>query len=165
VGTVDDFIALAAARGSDVLYHRDDSFVNCPCLTPEGYRDPIWHIQNPSAPECNEAGMLPQGGTTSELTIKGWVQPVQAGAVRRLTTEQLFTLFGEIDTDDHLGIFPCSWGATLLNFYNWGPAQEDYVIYNTRKFQAVNANLIAAPDTGDPRHHWEVGLRLISEGS
>ncbi len=105
--------------------------------------------------------MLPQPGTTADFDFKGWVQPVQAGAVRRLTTEQLMTLFGEIEADDQLGIFPCQWGSNFLNFYEWGPAQEDWIEYNGRRFTAVNANLIGAPDTGDPFHHWEIGLRLI----
>jgi hypothetical protein len=164
MGHVEEFLALAAARGSDIQYHRDDSFIPCPCLTPEGFRDPIWHIQNPDEDVCNEAGMLPQPGTTADFTVKGWVQPVQAGAVRRLTTEQLIQIFGEVDADDQLGIFPCEWSGKLLNFYQWGPAQEDYITYNGRRFTCVNANLIAAPDTGYPFHHWEVGLRLIDNG-
>lgn len=161
MGTVEDFIALANARGSDVLYHRDDSVVPCPCLTPEGYRDPIWHLQHPLEPVCNEAGMLPQSGTTADFGFKGWVQPVQSGAVRRLTSEQLIQLFGEVQTDDHVGLFPVRWSGRLLNFYDWGPATEDYIVYNGRKYTVVNTNLIAAPDTGDPWHHWEVGLRLV----
>ena len=161
MGTVDEFIALADQRGSMVGYHRDQSSVPCPCRTPEGYRDPIWHIQNPSEPDCNQAGMLSQPGTTASFNFKGWVQPVQAGAVRRLTTEQLLNLFGEIESDDHVGLFPVTWGGNTLNFYDWGLAGEDWISYNGRTFTVVNANLIAAPDTGDPWHHWETGLRLI----
>lgn len=164
MGTIEDFIALATQRGSTVTYHRDQSAIPCPCRTPEGFRDPIWHIQHPLESECNEAGMLPQPGTTAQFNFKGWVQPVQAGAVRRLTTEQLITLFGEIEADDQVGIFPCEWGGQLLNFYGWGPAGEDWIEYNDRRFTAVNANLIAAPDTGYPWHHWEIGLRLLKFG-
>lgn len=162
MGTVDDFIKLANARGSVVTYHRDDSFVPCPCRTPEGFRDPIWHLENPAAPECNEAGMLPQPGSTAAFNFKGWVQPVQSGAVRRLTSEELVQLFGEIQSDDHIGLFPVQWGEKVLNFYEWGQATEDWIGYNNRKYTVVNANLIAAPDTGDPWHHWEVGLRLLT---
>ena len=161
MGTLEDFLANVQAHGSVVTYHRDDSLTVCPCRTPEGFRDPIWHIQNPTEPECNEAGMLPQPGTTSHFNFKGWCQPVQAGAVRRLTSEQLIQLFGEIQSDDHIGLFPCEWGGSVLNFYDWGPASEDWVEYNGRKYTVVNTNLIAAPDTGHPFHHWEVGLRLI----
>lgn len=163
MGTVDEFIALANARGSVVTYHRDDSTVLCPCRTPEGFRDPIWHIQNPAEPVCNEAGLLPQPGTTAHFNFRGWVQPVQSGAVRRLTADQYIQLFGEIQADDHIGLFPCTWNGNVLNFYEWGESTEDWIEYNARRYTVVNTNLIAAPDTGDPLHHWEVGLRLISD--
>ena len=157
----DDFNLLAAQHGSSVRYHREDGVVLCPCLTPEGFRDPIWHVENPSEPVCNAAGLLPQPGTTADFIIKGWVQPVQSGAVRRLTTEQILNLFGEVNSDDHLGLFPCRWNAQQLNFYDWGSAAEDWIEYNNRKYTVVSVNLIADPETGDPFHHWEVGLRLI----
>ncbi len=163
MGTVEDFIALATARGSVITYHRDESVVFCPCRTPEGFRDPIWHIQNPLAAVCNEAGLLPQTGTTANFTFKGWCQPVQSGAVRRLTAEQLIQLFGEIESDDHIGLFPCLWGSNVLNFFDWGLSGEDWIEYNSRRYTVVNVNLIAAPDTGDPFHHYEVGLRLIKD--
>jgi hypothetical protein len=104
--------------------------------------------------------MLPSP-LTAEFQVKGWVQPVQSGAVRRLTTEQVVELFGEIQADDHLGIFPCEWDGKLLNFYDWGLAAEDWIEYNGRKYTSVSANLIADPPSGNPYHHWEVGLRLI----
>lgn len=163
MGTVEDFNALVLVRGSDVRYHKDESAIPCPCRTPEGFRDPIWHIQNPAAPVCNEAGMLPQPGTTADFIFKGWVQPVQSGAVRRLTSEQIVQLFGEIQSDDHVGIFPVQWEGNVLNFYDWGEATEDWVEYNGRRFTIVNTNLLAAPDTGNPWHHWELGLRLIGK--
>jgi len=157
----DDFITLVSLHGSSVQFHREDGFANCPCLTPEGFRDPIWHLQHPLQPQCNPAGMLPNPGTTSDFTIKAWIQPVQSGAVRRLTTEQILQLFGEIRSDDHLGLFPCEFNSNVLNFYDWGNATEDYITYNSRKYTAVSDNLIADPETGNPRHHWEIGLRLI----
>lgn len=160
--TLNDFLTLVEAHGSPVTYHKDQSVVPCPCLTPEGYRDPIWHLQNPGAPVCNSAGMLPGVGTAN-FTFKGWVQPVQSGAVRRLTTEQIVQLFGEVQADDHLGIFPVQYGGNILNFYDWGAAAEDFIVYNGRSYTSVSANLIADPLTGDPWHHWEIGLRLISE--
>lgn len=160
MGTLEEFQSLTQTFGSDVQYHRDDSVTPCPCRTPEGYRDPLWHIQNPTAPVCNAAGMLP-GAATADFMIKGWVQPVQSGAVRRLIAEQMLEAFGEIQTDDQVGIFPVEWNGHTLNFFDWGLATEDWLIYAGRKFTVVNANLIAAPDTGNPWHHWETGLRMI----
>lgn len=160
MGTLEDFAALIENFGSTITYHRDDSAVPCPCRTPEGYRDPVWHVQNPSAPVCNAAGMLPTSGV-SDFLFKGFVQPVQAGAVRRLVAEQLFEAFIEILSDDQVGIFPVTYNGHVLNMFDWGAATEDYIIYANRKFTCVNANLIAAPDTGYPWHHWECGLRFL----
>lgn len=157
---IQDFIALVSQHGSDVLYHKDDSLVPCPCRTPEGFRDPIWHLQNPDEPVCNEAGMLPSSATENFM-VKAFIQPVQSGAVRRLTTEQIIQFFGEVESDDHLGIFPTEWGTKTLNFYHWGAATEDWIEYNGRKYTAVSTNLIPDPDSGNPFHHWEVGLRLV----
>lgn len=157
------FDQLLSVSGSDVLYHRDDSLVPCPCRTKLGYRDPIWHLQHPLAPVCNDAAMLSQPGTTAEFITKAFVQPVQAGAVRRLTSEQLQALFAEIKADDHIGLFPCEWNEHILDFKDWGQATEDWLVYNGRKFTVVSTNLIPDPSDGSPFHHWEVGMRLLGD--
>lgn len=162
MSTIPDFLGILTQHGSDVIYHRDDSVIPCPCRTPQGSRDPVWHIQNPAAPVCNESGMLPQVGTTANFAVKAFVQPVQSGAVRRLTSEQIQQIFGEIESDDHIGFFPVQWAGKTLNFYQWGQSTEDYITYNARKYQCVSANLIPDPSDGNPWHHWEVGLRLVS---
>jgi hypothetical protein len=143
-----------------VLYHRDDSLTPCPCRTPEGFRDPEWHAQHPASPVCNPAGMLP--GTPVNVIVKAFMQPIQSTRATRLSTEQLIQMFGEIQADDHLGIFPMEWASQPINFRDWGGATEDYVEYNGQRFTIVNANLIPDPDDGNPEHHWEVGARLIS---
>lgn len=96
------------------------------------------------------------------IPTKAFVQPVQSGAVRRLTTEALAQMFGEIQSDDHLGIFPCSWLGRGIDFNDWSMSTRDYVLYNGQKFNVVSVNLIPDPGNGHPDHHWEVGLRLIS---
>lgn len=161
MSTTADFANLLAGNGSDVIYHRDDSMVDCPCLTPEGFRDPEWHEQNPSQPVCNEQGKLSDPSSTTNITVKAFVQPAQSTRLTRLGNEFVQAMFEEIQTDDHVGIFPCSWGGTTINFQDWSQAGEDYVIYNGRKFLSVNANLIPDPSDGNPFHHWEVALRLI----
>jgi hypothetical protein len=137
--------------------------VPCPCRTPEGFRDPIWHIENPSAPMCDENGMLSQSGTTTDIIVKAFMQPIQSTRATRLSTEQLLLMFGEVQADDHLGIFPYTWLNTVLNFRDWGRSGEDFVEYNGQRFTIVNANLIPDPSDGNPAHHWEVGCRLISD--
>lgn len=162
MSTVGQFISLLTVHGSDVIYHKDSSLVECPCRTPEGFRDPEWHLANPLEPVCNEAGFLPDPDTSTDIVIKGFMQPIQSTRATRLSTEQLIQMFGEIQADDHLGIFPIAWGGKGLDFYNWGPSGEDYVEYHEERFTVVNANLIPDPDDGNPYHHWEVGCRLIS---
>lgn len=152
------FNALAMKNGSDVTYHREVGTVPCPCLTPLGYKNLRWHKENPTEPMCNENGYVTV--TTDAVAVKAFVQPVQAGAVRRLTTEYAQQLFGEVQMDDHLGIFPLSWGGVTLNFHDWSQSGEDYVLYDGRRYVVVSANKIPDPDGGGP-HHWEVGLRLV----
>lgn len=162
MSTVAEFEALVSAHGSTVTFHRSDSLVPCPCRTPDGYRDPEWHDRYPTQPVCNEEGMLPDPAHEIELSVKAFVQPIQSTRATRLTSEVLGQLFGDVLADDHLGIFPESWQGVSLNFYGWSQSGEDYVIYNSRKFLVVNANLIPDPSDGNPRHHWETGLRLIA---
>jgi hypothetical protein len=117
-------------------------------------------LQHPTDPICNEAGMLSNPDSTTELIVKGFVQPVQSAAVRRLTSEMLLQMFGGVQADDHIGIFPVVWNNVTLNFYDWGRSGEDYLTYNGREFIVVSSNLIPDPSDGNPFHHWETGLRL-----
>jgi hypothetical protein len=165
MSTVPQFTGLLLLKGSDAVYHKDSGLVPCPCRTPEGFRDPEWHLAHPTEPICNEAGFLPDPTTTTNISVKAFMQPIQSTRATRLSTEQLVQMFGEIQADDHLGIFPCEWSGTALDFYNWGTSGEDYVGYNGRRFTVVNANLIPDPDDGNPFHHWEIGARLISSAA
>lgn len=153
------FVNLVTANGSDAIYHREGAgTIDCPCKTPEGYRDLKWHRDNPTEPMCNEQGEL-QAAVT-ELGIKGFIQPVQSGATRRLTSDYATQLFGEVEADDHVGIFPLSWAGTPLDFRDWSAAGEDYILYDSRRFIVRNSNMIPDP-AGGGNHHWEVGLRLV----
>lgn len=172
---VDRFIKLVNENGQDVFYHREDDGVPCPCLSPEGYRSVQWHIDNPpgdpnpdldfppwngvNPPICNPEGM--QEAVATEGIVKAFIQPVQSGATRRLTSDYAVQLFGEVQMDDHLGIFPLQYGNIALSFQDWSQVGEDYIEYLGRRFTVVNANLIPDPDGGAP-HHIEVGLRLVN---
>lgn len=158
MSNVAKFLALVEAEGSVVTYHREAGGNPCPCRTPEGYRDLKWHKANPGAPKCNEQGFLTP--VITEAIVKAFVQPVQAGAVRRLTGEYMQGMFGEVESDDHLGMFPITYGAVTMDFYGWSQAGEDFIFYDGRRYIVVSANKIPDPDGGLP-HHWEVGLRLV----
>jgi len=158
--TTDQFKDLLKKHGSDAVYHRDESSDPCPCRTPEGYRDPMWHLQNPAEPVCNEAGFLPD--TPINLSVKAFIQPIQSTRATRLSTEYLLQMFGEIEADDHLGVFPFEWAGVNLNFQDWGRSGEDYITFNGRRFTVVNSNLMADADGGEVNHHYECGLRLIT---
>jgi hypothetical protein len=157
--TVKRFENLLLKHGSDAIYHREETGEACPCRTPEGYRDPIWHLANPNAPECNEAGFLITDPT--HLPVKAFIQPIQSTRATRLSTEYLVQMFGEIEADDHLGVFPYSWGGVTLNFSDWGTSGEDWVLFDSRYYMVVNGNKMADADGGAVNHHWEVGLRLM----
>jgi hypothetical protein len=160
MSTIPQFKNLLAAKASNAIFHRDDSTIPCPCRTPEGYRDPFWHLEHPTEPDCNEAGFLP--GDTIHMTVKAFIQPIQSTRATRLQTEMLLQMFGEIQSDDHLGIFPMDWEGQDLNFESWGASGEDYIEYNGNKYTSVNINIIPDPDDGNPNHHQEIALRLIS---
>lgn len=156
---VDNFNRLVSRKGSIAVFHREDWSVPCPCRTPEGYRDPEWHLAYPDAPVCNEEGML--SGDTTSVATRAFIQPIQSTRATRLSSEYLDAVFGEIQADDHLGIFPVNWNGIRLEFRDWGVSGEDYVQYAGRRYTVVNANLIPDPSDGNPEHHWEVGLRLL----
>lgn len=154
------FLALLDSDGSPAVFHREALGDPCPCLTPEGFRSPAWHIANPSAPFCNEAGRLV---VATEFSVKAFIQPAQSAAVRRLTSEYVDALFGEVRSDDHLGIFPISWAGNALDFEDWSQTGSEFVVYDAKRYLVVNANKIPDP-SGGGFHHWEVGLRLIKPG-
>src|SRR5262252_3446922 len=116
--TTSQFQTILEQGGSPVIFHRTVEDNPCPCRTPEGYRDPIWHLQHPNNQMCNEAGFLPSSGDV-HVSVKGFVQPIQSTRATRMRTEFLLEDFGEIETGDHLGIFPQSWAGTSLDFYAW----------------------------------------------
>lgn len=161
--TVPEFLSLLSTNASDARYRRSDSLIPCPCQTPEGFRDPEWHLAAPpGTPMCDENGMLPDPNATTDISVKAFVQPIQSSRATRLTSEYIQQMFGEVQGDDHLGIFPIQWNGKGLDFYNWGMSGEDFIEYNGRRFLVVNANKIPDPSDGNPNHHWEVGLRLIT---
>jgi hypothetical protein len=44
VNTQAQFLKIVERHGSTVTFHRETGGVDCPCLTPEGFRDPAWHL-------------------------------------------------------------------------------------------------------------------------
>jgi hypothetical protein len=170
--TIKTFQAILVRMGSVVTYHREAGGVVCPCRSREGFRSPVWHKANPEGianpalaglpwnginpPECNEEGF--QGAIVTEFFVRAAVQPVRSST--RRVGERAQELFGVIEQDDHLGIFPVTWQGNMLNFHEWSTAGEDYIVYNDRRFAAVAADKLPDVD-GDPNHHWEVGLRLL----
>jgi len=155
--TIPQLVNLLNAHGSDVLYHREEGGTPCPCRTPEGFRDPAWHVLHPAEPICNELGMLDP--TITEFIVKAAVQPAQTRTFAR-QAERVDALLGEVEEDDHVGIFPVTWGGHTLDFDRWGEGGEDYIIYDSRRFIAVSSDKMPDID-GDPDHHFEVGLRLV----
>jgi hypothetical protein len=156
--TIPQFLALLTAHGSDALYHREHDGSPCPCRTPEGSRDPAWHLDNPAAPICNEVAWLP---TVDEFPIKAAIQAVSAGGIRRSRASELIEgMFpGEVRTDDHIGIFPVTWQGHTLELADFSDTGEDYILYDNRRFIIISNDKLPDID-GDPNHHWECGMRI-----
>ena len=110
---------------------------------------------------CNEAGYLPDPANTIDMIVKAFVQPA-ISTRRHMPREQFEILFADtMQEDDHLGIFPCEWLGTSLNFDDWSRSGEDFIEYRGRRFVVVGASMIPDPSNGAPDHHWELGLRYV----
>lgn len=155
--TIPQFEALLTSMGSDVTYHKEEGGVPCPCRTPEGFRDPAWHLANPLEPVCNEEGILPE--VVTDVIVKASVQPATIGQ-RGRAAERANALLGDVQRDDHFGIFPVTWGGVTLDFSDFSDSGDDFIVYDSRRFLVVACDKIPDVD-GDPNHHWEVGLRLV----
>ena len=79
-----------------------------------------FHKLNPAFPICNEQGMLPDPANTNDLTVKGFVQPIQSTRATRLAEERGLIPAGEIQMDDHLAIFPLHVVGSHLEFQGVG---------------------------------------------
>lgn len=150
------FDAALSKMGSTIIVHREDGGSPCPCLTPEGFRDPTWHLVNTGLPVCNEQGFLT---TATDIAIKGSVQP----AVTRLarSSQRVNDLLGDVQLGDKIAILPCDWNGHSVDLDDWSEAGEDYLIYDQRRYAVVSYDKLPDVD-GDPGHHWEVGLRLLT---
>lgn len=155
------FESLLSVNGQNVMYHREYGGIVCPCVSEEGFRSPQWHLENPTEPVCNEQGFL--SATIEDVSVKAFIQPIQSTRATRLSTEVLAAMFGEVQEDDHLGIFPLDWNSVTMSFYEWDDSGDDYIVYDGRRFIVVNVNKIPDPDGGG-FHHWEVALRLVKTG-
>jgi hypothetical protein len=146
--------------GSDVIFHHEEPGEECPCRTPEGFRDPTWHRNHLDATVCNEQGYL--NPVVTEYIVKAMIQPA-ISRPRSRGVQLADDTFGSLDRDDKLGIFPCVWNGRTLNFRTSSEAGEDFVVYDGDRYIVVSSDKLPDID-GDPNHHWECGLRL-AQGS
>lgn len=148
------------AIGTDVTFHRESGGTDCPCRTPEGFRDPAWHHIHPDEPECNEQGVL--DATIQDFIVKASVQ----GALTRyfrMAQRPDDREIGWIEKDDKLAVFPVTWGGHTLDFRRWSDGGEDYIVYDGERYTCVVADKMPNVN-GSVDGHWEVGLRLIKPG-
>ena len=96
-----------------------------------------------------------------DVIVKAFVQPIQSTRATRLSTEYIQEVFGQVEADDHLGIFPITWNGVNLKFDMWSQSGDDFIEYDGKRFFVINSNIIPDPGDGNPKHHFEVGLRLI----
>jgi hypothetical protein len=140
-------------NGIPVKVHIENDIRPCPCVTPEGFRDPLWHLANPDAPECNNAGYI-TGGT--DYIVNGFILPAASRGQINYITE----MFGEIRTGDRIGVLPVSAGNYTFDFSTWDSAGENFIYAQGNQYQVVGYTLIPSPDNTNIPHHWELALRL-----
>lgn len=109
--------------------------------------------------ECNDDAMIP---IVDERRVKGFVQPAFI-STRSRSDQILLEAFGEMQADDHIGVFPLTYDEYALDFSDWSDAGSDWLEWNGLRFIAVTANLLPAPDNANVNHHWEVALRRINQ--
>lgn len=154
--TIARFHSLLERAGSDVVVHRESQTDPCPCRTSDGFRDPTWHVNHPDAPVCNERGFL---ATVTEFAVKGSVQPAQTGYTR--LAQRANELLGDVRRDDRFAVIPCEWGGNEVDLSNWSDAGDEFLLYDELRYTVVSFDTLPDVD-GDPRHHYECGLRLLS---
>lgn len=147
---------IIATRGSMVTVHVEQNASVCPCRTPEGFRDPIWHKTNPLAPQCNAEAYIQ---SAIEYNLMALVMPASSrGSINYLTQ-----LFGEIKTNDHVGVFPVLInGEVNVDYSQWDRSGSNYILYNGLKFFVAGWNLLPNPYNTKVMDHWELGLRLMN---
>jgi len=152
------FNKLLNRRGLDVTYHKDYGNVACPCISPEGYRNPEYHLKNPGQPVCNERGFFPD---VTEFKVKAFIMPIIG--YRSVQIQLVYQNFGNVDINDRIGIFPFEWNGYKLDFPNWDVhGGGDYILLpDGTKFTSINYRLVPDPHTGLLNHHYELQLRLI----
>jgi len=131
--------------------HPQDVFVDNGQYAPGSFSPPVM---------CNESGLIP---SPVDIMVKAFCQPIQSTRATRLSTEYLQEVFGNIEADDHLGIFPVNWAGQRLEFHDWAQDGADFIEYNGERFFCINANMIPDPGDGNPEHHWELGLRMLRQ--
>lgn len=146
-------------KGAITTYHREKYTTLCPCVTPEGFRDPIWHKNNPTAPVCNERGYL---SDPIEFQIRAFVQPIYGSRRLSAINQNLLQTFGEIEIDDHLAIVPTEWNGVPLTFDNWSDAGDEWIGYNDKRFIVISWIEIPDPHNSQNIHHFELSLRRIN---
>lgn len=167
--SISSFNQLLQRKGHDVTIVRDNSSLPCPCLTPQGYRNPEWHIENSNFPVCNKAGFLPANNEEIVVvTVKAFIQPILASRSSRMALAMNSGMvekdFGNVLADTQLGIFPVRWNGNFIDFRDWSRAGTDYITIASdafdRKFTVVGVVLIPDPITGNAEHHYETNLRV-----
>lgn len=115
-------------------------------------------LSQADVPECNDDAIIP---VIFERKVKGFVQPAFI-STRSRSNQILIEQFGEMQADDHIGVFPLQYENYQLDFTDWSDAGSDWIEFNGLRFIAVAWNLLPAPDDASVNHHWEVALRRIN---
>lgn len=150
-------------KGTTIVWHREADLAPCPCLTPEGFRDPTWHAAHPQAIVCTDAGFLPDPFL---VNFKGFMQPISMGRTGRGSSVRQYVaeMFGDVRVDDYVGMFPYDWYGQILDFSDFSQKGDEWIEWNGWRFIIIAWPLIPDPFDTSKFHHWECLLRRINEG-
>lgn len=118
---------------------------------PSTNAESIWH----------DASLTIQHGILQDHVVKAFVQPAFFGT-RSRSTQFILNAFGELEADDHIGIFPLESNGFEVDFSDWSDSGSDWIDFNGMRFVAITWNRVPAPDNSSVNHHWEVALRRIN---
>ena len=103
----------------------------CPCYNEStGYGNPLWHLDNPSEPDCDDECYL--SSTEIVTDIKCFMIP--KNEIKNNSTDQfIIDIIGKIEQYDYIYAGPNNFDIKVLGF-------DDYIEYAGMKFRIRNVD-------------------------
>jgi hypothetical protein len=123
-------------HGQSFVIYKQGNTTRCPGFNSEtGYCDPQYHRDNPTEPQCNEAGYVEEEPT--QISDRAFIQPIGATSTssRSNDLEKVLERVGEILVDDHLYI-----GKSDIDIFSL--SKSDFLEHDGRNFDVLSPDSI-----------------------